>query len=1217
MATNTDINNLRSSAQKAIRLTDLANPSPGSPHTARAPAVISSVSPNPVNVYTGAEGFYVDVPISAVSGGPDLYVYVMDTNGAVSKCKIATNATYTTDTTPPSIMDTTFNGNYICWMSETCTVTFQATDAGSGIDRYEIWMDADHLVTHIYPDPLVYPTDFAYEQVNFQLPSGTTGTHTVRVTVFDRAGNQADEFLAINIHSAKITWDLLTSARSTVCPFLAVCEWKATATGTKLCGFYATTDFNTKPSPHPKSDPHYPLTAGANPALMTTPFDLSIGEQTSSGQNYQCIVAETNCENVLVYLAATDNNCVVAKYSPIPAIDYTSLSLGPPNIDVFEEQYKRQYTRSRKNGWLINVYPGQAGPFTQGDLITGVAVTESATPPTGAPDYDPATGEFVATGSDWTAISEGTSYYSGVVEYDFLGSGPVFAGQLKTVYVHVSTFGYSQWFRNEYKGGSGVQTFKRSTQITWIDDREGPKLINLSILGEGCTGDSTNSNTAWSKPSDVTTASGITLQGTLKDDQTNIIRYIITNSQTPPPFVQYSTTSPYSLAWIQPTPRQKTVNFSTTVTAMPPNGYKQFFIHSVDSCFNTSTNMLMLKLDDPGFAITPVGTSAGTPFKFEGNSSEHAQRKSIASMFGDGVQHDGYISKRTPDVQANRVHKLSEYRGMRVATQDTRLYDNLPAPSNPLKFSDFLNNTPRFFNLRITPHVSTVTAWDAPTYEGDNRNLALTIDIDTGDHSTGYIPTVNQKVVEIEAKWFITHLNLPTGVLSPQVSGTIPSGGILNYTFSTEGVYYIVVYDSFGNSVQTTYRIYPTTAILPPLQPPLGPPSLSPLPIGYPAPISPPGPIPPDGPVIPQTGPISGGGTGARVFPRDPINVPPQSPHWPGLDPNTGSPTTGGSTDFYISFSINQICLAVDACLLIDRSGSYVSGFSNKVYDSLSQTLDNIAAFSEDSGGNVNARFGLGWYWNPGSGIEFTSPMPPITAAITGPSMTANRASIKTALEKYKDSASGGAEPKFEITSKVANGALGAWRPTALKMILLYSDEPDSPDQGGSSGAAYVQQPTNPNFYINQLIANEIALVLYDAGAGAASKNQVPSCMQQTKHLGSLVSTLGTGSDAAAIAAAVNDVFDTYKDQLTFNLEPDISSPSIFGSIEAHSGIHASSSVPIPYNDLYNGEWAVFKVTINHDQLYALGANYIDTMVTIKNSIGLPIARKQIQIQVF
>jgi hypothetical protein len=243
--------------------------------------------------------------------------------------------------------------------------------------------------------------------------------------------------------------------------------------------------------------------------------------------------------------------------------------------------------------------------------------------------------------------------------------------------------------------------------------------------------------------------------------------------------------------------------------------------------------------------------------------------------------------------------------------------------------------------------------------------------------------------------------------------------------------------------------------------------------------------------------------------------------------------------------------------------------------------------------------------------------MPPITAAITGPSMTANRASIKTALEKYKDSASGGAEPKFEITSKVANGALGAWRPTALKMILLYSDEPDSPDQGGSSGAAYVQQPTNPNFYINQLIANEIALVLYDAGAGAASKNHVPSCMQQTKHLGSLVSTLGTGSDAAAIAAAVNDVFDTYKDQLTFNLEPDISSPSIFGSIEAHSGIHASSSVPIPYNDLYNGEWAVFKVTINHDQLYALGANYIDTMVTIKNSIGLPIARKQIQIQVF
>lgn len=1219
MATTAEINTLKTSTPKTIRLVDLASPSPGSPHTARAPAVISTTSPKPVNVYSGPKGFYVDVPISVVSGGPDLYVYVMDTNGAISKCKIASGATYAADNDMPTITDGVFNGDYSCWMSETCTVTFMAQDPTSGVDRYEIWMDSDHLETHIYPDPLIGPTDFAYEQVNFQVPPNTSGVHTVRVSVFDRAGNKSDISKAINFNSAKIVWDVLTSARSSVSPFLVEGYWKATATNTQLCGFYATTDFVTQPSPHPKSDPHYPLNPSANPALMTTPFDLSIGEQSASEQNFQCLVPDSNCENVLLYLASTQNNCLVAKYSSIPAIDYAASSfiIGPPNIAVFEEQYKREYTRTRTNGWLINAFPGQAGTALQGDLITGIALSESATPPSGPPDYNPTTGKFEAAGSDWTAISEGTSYYSGVVEYDFLGSGPVPAGQMKTVYVHVSTFGHSQWFQNEYKGGANIKTFKKMAQIVWIDDREGPKLISLTALGENCTGNPATSNTTWSKPSDVVAATGITLQGTLKDDQTNIIRYIITNSSTPPPFVQYSTTSPYSLAWKQPSPKTKTVNFSETVTAMPPNGFKQFFIHSVDSCFNTASNMIMLKLDDPSFAITPVGTGAGDAFKFEGNTTDHTQRKSIASMFGDGVQHDGYISKRTSDVQANRVHKLSEYRGMRVAKQDTRLYDNLPEPSNPLKFSDFLNNTPRFFNLRITPHVSSVTAWSAPTYEGDTRKLALTIDIDTGDHSTGYIPTGNQKVVEIDAKWFITHLDLPTGVLTPRVNGTMPPGGILSYTFNLEGVYYITVYDSFGNSVQTTYRIYPQTAILPPLQPPLGPPTLSPLPIGCPTPIAPPGPVPPDGPVIPQTGPISGGGTGTRTFPRDPINVPPQSPYWPGNDPNTGTPTTGGSTDFYISFSINQICLAVDACLLIDRSGSYVSGFSNKVYDSLAQTLDNIAAFSEDAAGNVNARFGLGWYWNPGTGIEMTQKMPDILLPVDIHSMNDNRDKIKIALEKYKDDASGGSEPKFEITSRVAAGELGAWRQTALKMILLYSDEPDSPNQRGSSGAAYVQEPTNPNFYINQLLANEIALVLYDAGAGAANKNHVPACMQQTKHLGSLVSTLGTGSDATAIAAAVNDVFDTYKDQLTFSLEPDISTPSIFSNIEAHSGIHGSTAVPIPYNDLYSGEWAVFKVTISHDQLYALGANFVDTMITIKNSIGLPIARKQIQIQVF
>lgn len=1218
MATNSEIQLLLNSEQKRVTLNDLASPSPGGVHTPRAPAVISSTSPNPTSLLTGPKGTYVYVPTSEVFG-PDLYVYVLDVNGAVSKTKIASGAAYAVDSDLPTITDGVFNGEYTCWMSETCTVTFMAQDNTSGIDRYEIWMGNDHISTHIYPDPLVGPTDFAYEQLNFQVPPGTTGTHIVMVSVFDRAGNKSDISKAININANKIEWTMLDSDRSSVSPFLAVGEWKATATGTFICGFFATTDFLNQPSPHPTVDPHYPLKPGADPALLTTPFDLSIGEQTNTGQNFQCIVDQSNCENVLVYLASTDPNCMVAKYGPIPSIDYTAISCTGPNISLFEEQYRRQYTKTKRNGWNINITPGQIGTYTAGDLIIGVAVTESSSPPTGAPDWDPATREFVATGSDWIAISEGTSDYQGTIEHDFLSpASPTYGGVLKTVYVHVATFAFCKWFRDQYKSGSGIQTFKRSAQITWIDDQEGPRLTSLKILGETCSGNPATSNTSWSKPTDVTSGTGITIEGTLKDDQTNIIRYIVTNSSTPPPFVEFSTTSPYSLAWVQPNPRQSTATFSKTVTAMPPNGYKQFFVHSVDSCFNIATNQIMLKLDDPAFAITPVGQSAGSPLKFEGNATDHSRRKSIASMFGDGVQHDGYISRQTSDVQGHRVHKLSEYRGMRVATADTKSYGNLPEANDPLKFSDFINQTPRFFNLRITPHVSSVTAFDAPTYEGDNRKLALVLDIDTGDAPTAYTPLGNQKVVEIEAKWFITHLDLPTGVLTPRVTGLMPPGGILTYTFNLEGVYYITVYDSFGNSIQTTYRIYPPTAILPPIQPPIAPPGLTPLPIGYPTPISPPAGVPPDGPVTPQTGPISGGGTGTRTFPRDPVGVPTQSPYWPGTDPNTGLPTTGGTTDFFISFSIKQICLAVDACLLIDRSGSYVSGFSNKVHSSLDQTLDNIANFSKDASGDVNARFGLGWYWNPGGGIEMTQPMPNINSAVTPTSMNDNRDDVKTALAKYKDSASGGAEPKFEITSRVAAGALGAWRQTALKMILLYSDEPDTPDQGGSSGNQYVTQPTHPNFYINQLIANEIALVLYDAGAGAASKNYVQECMRRTKHLGSLVSTLGLNSSSAAIASAVNTVFQKYKDGLTFSLEPDISTPSIFTNVKAHSpACHPSDAVPIKYNDLFNGEWAVFRVTISHDQLYALGSNYVDTMITIKNSVGLPIARKQIQIVVF
>lgn len=1150
----------------------------------------------------------------------DVYIWAVDAAGSVSYTKIASNVTLRLDTDNPVVTEESYGAGFTCHSADEIPFSMLVTDATSGVSKYEIFVGPNMVNEVFIPVPIKLPTKKYIHDV-VDVGSGA-GSKSITVKIYDQADNIETRTFSVNRGADTVTWDTLNANRSSVSPFIAKGRWDATVTSgsSKLCAYFATADFLNPPTPHPKNNSNYPTSA--------KPFDISIGEQTSTGQDFECIVAQSNQDTVIVYVALTTPGCVAAKVTSIPAVDYSSLSIGNPTVSI-KEQYEREYTKTLTNGYHVKATPGNAGSYGAGDLIIGYAMSESPTAPAGAPTYDEATQTFTATGAAWTAVSKGTSRFDGVIDYAFAGGGtPPYAGVMKTVYVHIATFGHCGYLQSEYGSSASVTTFKASTQIVWIDDQVGPILRNVSVkdasdgVNQACTGNGSVASSTFTRPADVKQSTGIVISGFLEDTQTNIIRYIVTSSSTPPPFVEYSTTHPYSLAWTRPSPRSHTENFTATVAAMPPNGFKQFFIHSVDSCFNHSTNPIFINLDDPAYVIQPTGTTAGDAFKFEGNSSDHVARKSIASMFGDGVHHQGYISKRTPDVTGHRVHKLSEYRGMRVVEDATKLQAELPAPSDPLKFSDFIGKSPRFFNLRITPHVSSVSTFDAPTYVGDVRKLALILDVDTGDHSASYIPAAtNRKVVEIDAKWFITHHDLPSDTLTPVVIGQTPAGGILNFTFSQEGVYFIVVYDSFGNSIQTTYRIYPTTAILPPVQPPIGDPTLSPLPEGTPTPVPPPPGIPIDGVDPPQTGSTGDGGTGTRVYPRDPVHVPTKPPTWP-LPDGGGNPTTGHTTDFIISFSVDQICLAVDACLLIDRSGSYVSGFSNQVYTALTDTLNNIANFSKDRWGNVNARFGLCWYWNPSpGGIIYPVQMPSISLPVTAASMAINMSAIDAGVSSYKDSASGGREPKYEAVSRIANeGACGDWRPTALKMILLYSDEPDSPDQGGSSKPQYVEQPTHEKFYINALLNNGIALVLYDAGAGAAGKNHTQSCMTQTEHLGSLVHTLGTGASSSDISNAVNAVFEKYKDNLYFTLEPDITTPAIFKSVEAHAGIHGSTTCPIPYADLKDSggtKWAVFRVKIDHDQLYALGASYIDTMVTIRNSIGLPIARKQIQIAIF
>ena len=52
-------------------------------------------------------------------------------------------------------------------------------------------------------------------------------------------------------------------------------------------------------------------------------------------------------------------------------------------------------------------------------------------------------------------------------------------------------------------------------------------------------------------------------------------------------------------------------------------------------------------------------------------------------MFGDGVQHTGMISNKTPHVQSHRVHLISEYQGLRVANTANDDYSEfLPSEHN-------------------------------------------------------------------------------------------------------------------------------------------------------------------------------------------------------------------------------------------------------------------------------------------------------------------------------------------------------------------------------------------------------------------------------------------------------------------------------------------------------------------------------------------------------
>ena len=123
-------------------------------------------------------------------------------------------------------------------------------------------------------------------------------------------------------------------------------------------------------------------------------------------------------------------------------------------------------------------------------------------------------------------------------------------------------------------------------------------------------------------------------------------------------------------------------------------------------------------------------------------------------MFGDGVYHTGMISNKTHHVQTNRIHKLSEYQGLRV--YDTAHDDNpVFLPSDTLKFSDFRDRQPRIADMNVVPTEPPHDVFipTEPQFVGDMRYLSLTMDIDTGDtvaHDNNNVIDINEFKI-----WFL------------------------------------------------------------------------------------------------------------------------------------------------------------------------------------------------------------------------------------------------------------------------------------------------------------------------------------------------------------------------------------------------------------------------------------------------------------------------------
>jgi hypothetical protein len=687
--------------------------------------------------------------------------------------------------------------------------------------------------------------------IDEQITIGSTpGNKTIEIRAYDQAENYKINSFNVIRSSQSIIWHTLTAQRSTISPFLVEGHLKVEITNTPelIAGFFGTVDLYNAP-PDVNFD-----TSNSTHVIYDIPFAMTVPDMTVT-RAIMHIMTDGSPRSYAQkgFLFTNNTNSATGGIA----------SVAPPIVSI-REATSRVYTNTRTNNYGVDAAAGAITPGGSKDRLTAFKITDTASSPGTPPVYNPATLKFEDQAAiGWRMYQDGTETITETESHQF--SDPTYGS--KTVYVHCCSHAYNGQV-SPVPGSA--QTFDNNYTLTYINDHKGPWLTSANVtevtgaVNEACSQQGSDWSDAnhnpislWKRPSDITQDGAITISGTLEDNESEIKRWVVGPFASPP---AYSEINP-GLWTVLPTPTP-TTSFSYSATLAPPNSTKILYVWAVDIVGNVGKHMISIDLNVPAHVSPPLGVTAGTPYKFEGKPAEHKERKSIASMFGDGVYHTGMISNQTPKVQANRVHKLSEYQGLRV--YDTANDDNpVFLPSDTLKFSDFRDRQPRIADMNVVatkpPH--DVFSPTEPQYVGDMHNIFLTMDIDTGDT----IVHNNDNVVDDNASWTATFLPEGGGTTQIISSLNVLNGVIQNYIFANPGTYIFIGTSSFDYKVGKTFQIYKQGTPLPPTQ---GPPILVNVDLS-----------------------------------NDPVGV---------------TPVT-------IEYKVDQVGIALDAAIAIDRSGSYVS----------------------------------------------------------------------------------------------------------------------------------------------------------------------------------------------------------------------------------------------------------------------------------------------------